>query len=62
MVGIEKGYSLVDTARLLGITVSTARLWARTGKIKARKIAGTRRWIIMESEIKRLQSNDADEN
>ena len=52
---VEKGYSLIEAAKLLGVMPSTARYWARTGKISAKKIAGTRRWIIMESEIKRLQ-------
>jgi predicted site-specific integrase-resolvase len=52
---MEKGYNLIDTAKALGIKVSTARYWARIGKIRAKKIAGTRRWIVMESEIKRLQ-------
>jgi predicted site-specific integrase-resolvase len=54
---MEKGYNLIDTSRMLGIKVSTARYWARIGKIHAQKIAGTRRWIVMESEIKRLQNN-----
>ena len=52
---MEKGYNLKQVSELLGITVRTARHWARTGKIKATKIQGTRRWIVMETEIKRLQ-------
>ena len=57
---MEKGYNLIETAKLLGIKVTTARYWARIGKIHAKKIAGTRRWIVMESEIRRLQN--ANEN
>lgn len=52
---MEKAYSLSQTATLLGIKVRTVRDWVRTGKIKASKITGSRRWIVMESEIKRLQ-------
>ena len=52
---MEKGFNLIETARLLGITVRTARQWVADGKIKARKISGSRRWIVMESEIKRLR-------
>lgn len=53
---IEKGYSLIETANLLGIKTRTARLWLSQGKIKANKIAGSNRWIVFESEIKRLQN------
>lgn len=56
MAGIEKGYSLIQTAELLGIKVRTARMWLRQGKLKANKIAGSNRWIVFESEIKRLQN------
>jgi len=52
---IEKGYSIVQASKLLGLQVSTVRAWARTGRIKAKKIAGSNRWIILESEILRLQ-------
>lgn len=58
---MEKGYSLIETAGLLGIKVRTARQWVADGKIKANKITGSNRWIVMESEIKRLQGV-ADEN
>lgn len=53
---MEKAYNLNEVARLLGVTVRTVRQWVRTGVIKADKIQGTRRWIVMESEIKRLQN------
>lgn len=59
---MEKGYSIVETAKLLGLQVRTAREWARVGKIKAKKIAGSNRWLIMESEILRLQGEEHHEN
>ena len=52
---MEKGYSLIETAEFLGIKVRTARQWVHDGKIQATKIPNSRRWIVMESEIKRLQ-------
>ena len=54
MAEIEKGYNLLQVAELIGLKVRTVRLWAQTGKIKANKIPGTRRWIVSESEVKRL--------
>jgi len=55
-MSIEKGYGLAEAASLLGIKVRTARMWVKQGKIKANKIAGSNRWIVFESEIKRLQN------
>jgi excisionase family DNA binding protein len=55
-MSIEKGYGLAEAASLLGIKVRTARMWIKQGKIKANKIAGSNRWIVFESEIKRLQN------
>lgn len=52
---MEKGFGLVETANMLGIKVRTARQWVYDGKIRANKIPNSRRWIVMESEIKRLQ-------
>ena len=52
---IEKGYNLIEVADMLGIKVRTARQWVHDGKIHANKIPGSQRWIVMESEIKRLQ-------
>ena len=52
---MEKGYNLNEVANLLGIRVRTVRQWVKEGKIKASKITGTNRWIVLESEIKRLQ-------
>lgn len=55
---MEKGYSITEVARLLGIQVRTARLWAEQGKIRAKKIAGSRRWVVTESEVKRLRQEN----
>lgn len=52
---MEKGYNLIETANMLGIKVRTARQWVHDGKIRANKIPNSQRWIVMESEIKRLQ-------
>lgn len=52
---MERGYNLNQVAELLGITTRTAREWIHLGKMKAHKIDGCRKWIVMESEIKRLQ-------
>ena len=53
---MEKGYNLNEVADLIGVKVRTVRSWVKSGKIKATKIPGTNRWIVLESEIKRLQS------
>lgn len=58
----EKGYNIVQASKLLGLQVSTVRTWARTGRIKAKKIAGSNRWVILESEILRLQGEEEHEN
>ena len=58
---IEKGYNLLQVADLLGIKVRTARAWVRKGILKAHKIPGSPRWIVMESEIKRLQGGSCEE-
>lgn len=59
---MEKGYNLIEVANLLGIKVRTAREWVHNGKIKANKIPNSRRWIVMESEVERLQGVRKDEN
>ena len=59
---MERGYNLIQVANLLGITVRTAREWVHNGKMKANKIPNSRRWIVMESEVKRLQGVQKDEN
>lgn len=55
MAEIEKGYSLVQLSESLGVKRRTIYAWIRQGKIKATKIPNTRRWIVLESEVKRLQ-------
>lgn len=55
---VEKGYSIVETAKALGMQVVTVRRWAQAGRIKAHQIPGTRRWVVLESEIKRLQGKE----
>lgn len=57
-MAIENGYSTIEAARALGVKVRTIREWLHNGKLKANKIEGTDRWVIMESEIRRLQGND----
>lgn len=58
---MEKGYSVVDTAKYLGIKARTVREWIRLGKIEAHKLNGSARWVIMENEIRRIRG-DANEN
>lgn len=51
---MEKHYNLREAAELLGIKVRTAREWVRTGKLKAKKYEGSKRWYVPESEIVRM--------
>ena len=53
---MEKGYSVSEAAKLLGIAVRTVRQWIGDGKINAVKPGGGRKWMIMESEIARLRA------
>ncbi len=55
---MEKGYNTFQTAELLGIKVRTVRKYLHDGTIHAEKIPGTNRWVITESEIKRLRGED----
>ena len=57
-MNVERGYNLNEVAELLGLRVRTVRQWVNDSKIKATKIPGSRRWIVMESEIRRLQNGD----
>lgn len=52
---MERGYNLNEVASMLGLKVRTVRQWVNSGKIKAQKITGSNRWLVLESEIKRLQ-------
>lgn len=53
---MERVYNVIDAAELLGVKARTIREWIHNGTIAARKLAGTRRWIISESEIKRMRN------
>lgn len=55
---MEKAYNLNEVALLLGVKVRTVRSWINEGKIHGRKINGTNRWIVMESEIKRVRGEE----
>lgn len=55
---MEKGFNTIEAAELLGIKYRTLRKYLQDGTVKGRKIAGTNRWIIMESEIRRLRGED----
>ena len=55
---MERGYNLRQVSEALGVKVRTVRHWIYNDKIKAAKIPGSRRWIVMESEIRRLQGED----
>lgn len=57
-MSIERGYNLNEVAELLGLKVRTVRQWVKDGKVKAKKIADSRRWIITESEIRRLRGEE----
>lgn len=60
MDNVEKGFNLQEVANLLGMKVRTIRQWVHDGKLKANKISGTKRWIVLESEVRRLQNGDKD--
>ena len=55
MAEMEKAYDLLEVASLLGMKLRTVRQWVLEGKIKAKKISGGRKWVVLESEIKRLR-------
>lgn len=59
-MSVEKSYNLQEVANLLCIKVRTARQWVHDGKLKAHKTPGTKRWIVMESEVRRLQGDEYD--
>lgn len=52
---MEKCYNLKEAADLLCVKVTTVRKWVREGKLKANKLAEADRWIVYESEIKRVR-------
>ena len=53
---MEKHYSLVETADILGIKLRTVREWLKSGFIIAHKYEGKKKWYVSQSEIDRLQS------
>ena len=59
---MDKGYNVNDAARCLGITPRTLRAWIRTKKCNANKIVGSRRYVVTESEIRRLRGEKRHED
>ena len=58
MAEIERSFNINQSAQLLGLKPRTVRNWISEGRIKAKKLEGSNRWIIMESEIRRLRGED----
>ena len=52
---MEKGYSINQAAKMIGIKARTIREWIRIGRLYAIKLAGSGRWLIPESEINRIR-------
>lgn len=52
---MKKAFNTIEVAKLLGISYRTVRKYISNGTIRAKKLEGTRRWIVMEDEILRLQ-------
>lgn len=59
---MEKLYSIPEAAPLIGIAVRTVRKWIAVGKINATKPGDGRKWMIRESEIKRLRGESEDDD
>lgn len=57
---MEKGYDLAGVADCLGVKVRTVRQWVHDGKIKAHKHEGTKKYVVLESEVRRLQGGNED--
>lgn len=55
---MENAYNLNQVASLLGVRVRTVRSWIHAGKLKGKKLEGTSRWIVMESEIRRVRGEE----
>jgi excisionase family DNA binding protein len=49
---------LASVADCLGVKVRTVRQWLHDGKIKAYKPEGHKKWIVLGSEIRRLQGGN----
>lgn len=54
---MDKGYGVVETAQYLGIKARTVREWIHNGKLNAQKLSGSKRWVITESEIRRVRGD-----
>lgn len=52
---MEKQYTIIQAAEVLGISVRTVREWVKTKKVIAKKYEGGRIWLIPESEIEIIQ-------
>ena len=59
---MDKGYGVVEASKYLGIKARTVREWIHLGKIHASKLDGSHRWVIMESEIRRIRGDEVNEN
>ena len=55
---MEKHYSLVETAEILGVKVRTLRDWIKKDFIKAHKYGNNKKWYVSQSEIERLQKGN----
>ena len=55
---MDKGYTLKDVAAITGLKVRTVRQWVHDGKLDAYKPKGGKQWVVLESEIRRLQHGD----
>ena len=53
---MEKVYNTLQVAELLGLKLRTIRQYIQDGKINAKKVPGSRRWYVTESEVKRLRN------
>lgn len=53
---MEKHYSLIETAEILGVKVRTLREWLKTGYLTAHKHDNKPKWYVSQSEIERLQN------
>lgn len=60
---MERAYDLIEVSQLLGLKVRTVRQWVHDGKLKAFKVGASPKWVVRESEIKRLRGEEnADKN
>ena len=55
---LENGYNLIQVAEKLGVKVRTVRKWVNDGTLKAKKLEGSNRWVVLESEIRRMRRED----